>query len=73
MRLEERLMLGLRIAEGLDLAALSTELGVPVLTVERQKRIDRQVARGNLIQEGSRLRIAPKAWLMSDSTILDIA
>lgn len=73
MRVQERILLGLRLACGLDLAALSQELGVQVLTPRRQKSITRQVSRGNLVQTGSRIHIEPQAWLLSDSTILDIA
>jgi oxygen-independent coproporphyrinogen-3 oxidase len=73
MRLQERILLGLRTREGLDLAALSAELGVPVLTETRQRAILRQVARGNLVQEGTRIYIEPRAWLLSDSTIVDVA
>jgi oxygen-independent coproporphyrinogen-3 oxidase len=73
MRLQERILLGLRLREGLDLEALSLELGVPVLTAERQRAIARQVSRGNLVQDGARIYIEPQSWLLADSTIVDIA
>lgn len=73
MRLEERLLLGLRLLEGVDLAALEAELGIAVLTKERLLAIDRQVARGNLLRRGSRIAIPPEAWLRADSTIVDLA
>lgn len=73
MRLEERILLGLRLRAGLDLSDLERELGIPVLTESRKRAIERQVARGNLTWNGSRISIEPNAWLRADSTIVDLA
>jgi oxygen-independent coproporphyrinogen-3 oxidase len=66
--LRERIMLGLRVREGLDLAAAGDDLGIDAMTKERQRTIDALVARGRLSVEGTRLRIPPKAWLFADDT-----
>jgi oxygen-independent coproporphyrinogen-3 oxidase len=73
MRLRERILLGLRLREGLDLIALEKELQIPVLTETRTRAIARQVARGNLVFDGSRISIEPEAWLRADSTIVELA
>ncbi|HEY1956512.1 MAG TPA: radical SAM family heme chaperone HemW [Polyangiaceae bacterium] len=66
--LRERIMLGLRVAEGLDLAAAGDDLGVDPMTPERRRTIDALVARGRLEVDGARLRIPPRAWLFADDT-----
>jgi len=66
--LRERIMLGLRVAEGLDLAAAGHELGVDPMTPERARTIAALVARGRLQVDGGRLRIPPRAWLFADDT-----
>jgi len=73
MRLSERLLLGLRLKEGVELEMLERELGIPVLTAERMRAIRRQIERRNLCQDGGRIYIEPEAWLHADSTIVDIA
>ena len=79
--LRERIMLGLRVAEGLDLAAAGDDLGIDPMTPERRRTIESLVARGRLEIDGSagggtphtptrgaRLRIPPRAWLFADDT-----
>jgi oxygen-independent coproporphyrinogen-3 oxidase len=66
--LRERIMLGLRVREGLDLAAAGDDLGIDAMTKERTRTIDALVSRGRLSIEGTRLRIPPKAWLFADDT-----
>jgi oxygen-independent coproporphyrinogen-3 oxidase len=73
MRVAERLLLGLRLREGLDLDVLERETGLEILTPARNRALERQLQRGNLIREGSRIAIPPRAWLLADSTIADIA
>lgn len=70
--LSERLMLGLRLQEGVSVSQLEQELGVPVLTPQRQKQIDRLRLRGRVELEGDRLRIPHAAWLFADGTIADL-
>ncbi len=67
-RLKERIMLGLRLAEGFDLAAAAGEVGVEAFTPERERAIARATARGRLVREGTRLSIPRAAWLFTDDT-----
>lgn len=69
----ERLMLGLRIAEGVDLVNLEEELGVTVLTPTRQRRIERLQQRQQVIFDGRRLAIPRTAWLHADGIITELA
>ena len=67
--LRERIMLGLRLATGLDLAAAGADLGVAAFTDERLRAIDKLAARGRIVREGDRLRIPRSAWLFTDDTV----
>jgi len=64
--LRERIMLGLRLATGVDLARAGADLGVDPWTPERLRAIDRLVERGRLTREGDVLRIPRAAWLFTD-------
>jgi oxygen-independent coproporphyrinogen-3 oxidase len=64
--LRERIMLGLRIAEGIDLAAAGRDLGIDPWTPERTRAIDKLVAAGRLTRDGDRLKIPRAAWLFTD-------
>jgi putative oxygen-independent coproporphyrinogen III oxidase len=66
--LRERIMLGLRIAEGLDLGRSGKELGVDPWTPERLRTIASLTERGRLVREGDLLRIPRDAWLFTDDT-----
>jgi len=65
-RLRERIMLGLRVAEGLDLAAAAEELGVEAWTDERKRAADKLVKRGQLAIENGRVTVPRSAWLFAD-------
>jgi len=67
--LRERIMLGLRLAEGLDLPAVAQELGVEALTSERRAALERELSRGRLEFVGGRLRIPKRNWLFADGII----
>jgi putative oxygen-independent coproporphyrinogen III oxidase len=68
--LRERIMLGLRLAEGLDLAACGADLAIDPFTPARTREIDRLALRGRLERDatGARLRIPRAAWLWTDDT-----
>jgi oxygen-independent coproporphyrinogen-3 oxidase len=66
--LRERIMLGLRIREGLDIAASAADLGVDAWPSERRRAADRLIARGRLRQNGDVLTIPPREWLFADDT-----
>lgn len=70
--LSERLMLGLRLAEGLDAEQAAAAAGATLWTSERRRVVQRLVERGRLLQEGPRLRIPKAAWLFSDGTISEL-
>jgi putative oxygen-independent coproporphyrinogen III oxidase len=68
----ERLLLGLRLAEGVDLDALSRETGIDARTPARERAIEKLVREERLIQDGARLRIPERAWLFADAVIRDL-
>ena len=70
--LSERLMLGLRLAEGLDAEQAAAAAGAILWTNERRRVVQRLVERGRLLQAGPRLRIPKAAWLFSDGTISEL-
>jgi oxygen-independent coproporphyrinogen-3 oxidase len=70
--LRERLMLGLRLARGVDLEQLKLELGVDPLTQARERTIRKLVARGRLEHDGAHLRVPRHAWLLADGTIAEL-
>ena len=65
-RLRERIMLGLRLAEGLDLDDAAASLGVPAWTRERRRTAERLAGQGKLAMEGGRLRVPPGARIWTD-------
>lgn len=66
--LRERIMLGLRVAEGVDLGRARAELGVEPWTGERTRAAESLVQRGRLAREGDRVSIPRGAWLFADDT-----
>lgn len=70
--LSERILLGLRLVEGLDLARDAEELGVAPWNPERERAADRLVKRGRLVRDGARLWIPKSAWLFADGTISEL-
>lgn len=65
-RLRERIMLGLRLAEGFDLEGAAAALGVDPWPPERRREADRLVARGKLTCDAGRLSIPSAHWLFAD-------
>ncbi len=66
--MKERIMLGLRLAEGVDLDEAERDLGAPGWTKEREKTAAQLVERGRVVRDGSRLRVSRQAWLWADDT-----
>jgi oxygen-independent coproporphyrinogen-3 oxidase len=64
--LRERIMLGLRLAGGLDLTAAGRDLGVDPWTIARLGAVDKLIQRGRLERNGDRLSIPKAAWLFAD-------
>jgi oxygen-independent coproporphyrinogen-3 oxidase len=71
-RLRERIMLGLRLLEGVDLDAAGAELGVDPWTPARRRAADRLVKGGRLEIEGSRLRVPRRARIWTDGTAAEL-
>ena len=70
--LAEALMLGLRLAEGVDVDEASARTGAPMWTPERERAARRLIERGRLERNGPRLVIPKSAWLFSDGTIAEL-
>jgi oxygen-independent coproporphyrinogen-3 oxidase len=70
--LSERLMLGLRLAEGVDLRALEADTGASVLTPERTRTLERLERRGRIARHGDRISIPKSAWLFADAVVRDL-
>jgi oxygen-independent coproporphyrinogen-3 oxidase len=64
--LRERIMLGLRLVEGVDLDAAAADLGVEAWTPERTREVSKLSERGRILREGGRLRIPRASWLFTD-------
>ena len=67
--LAERIMLGLRLASGIDLEQAARELGTELWTPERARARDRLLAQGKLTQRGSMVAIPKQHWLFADGII----
>ena len=71
-QLAERLMLGLRLAKGVDVEIAARQVGAEPWPAERRRAVERMIERGRIVREGSRLRIPIKAWLYADGTIAEV-
>jgi oxygen-independent coproporphyrinogen-3 oxidase len=67
-RLRERIMLGVRLRDGLDLAEAARPLGLDPWTPARRKAAARLAAAGRLVVEGDRVRVTPAGWMFADGT-----
>jgi putative oxygen-independent coproporphyrinogen III oxidase len=70
-RIQEALMLGLRTAEGVDLAALEERVGQDP-RAGRERALSRRLARGDLALDGARLTVPRDRWLHLDSIVADL-
>jgi oxygen-independent coproporphyrinogen-3 oxidase len=70
--LRERIMLGLRLAEGVDLDAAGRELAIDPFAGDRRAAIKRGLERGRLESHEGRLRIPKRQWLFADGIISDL-
>lgn len=66
--LRERIMLGLRVREGVDMRRAGRDLEIEPWTPERTTTVERLVDRRRLVREGDVLRIPKNAWLFADDT-----
>jgi putative oxygen-independent coproporphyrinogen III oxidase len=70
--LRERIMLGLRLADGFDIVTAANELGLEAWTPERQRQAERLVKRNRLEIQGNRLRIPRDARIFADGIIAEL-
>jgi len=66
--MRERIMLGLRVAHGVDLDALSVALDTPGWTPARERAAAWLAERGRIVRTGPRVSIPTSAWLWADDT-----
>lgn len=66
--MKERIMLGLRLADGFDLSFAANDLHTEGWTAERRRAADWLVARDRLVVRGDHLSIPMRAWLFADDT-----
>jgi putative oxygen-independent coproporphyrinogen III oxidase len=66
--LRERIMLGLRLREGIDIDASARELDVVGWTPARERAARALEERGRIVRDGPRVRIPRRAWLWADDT-----
>ena len=67
---DEALVMGLRLAEGIDPHALERRFGTKILD---ERAVDRLVKSGHLSRDGSRLRATPAGRLLLDRVLGEIA
>jgi oxygen-independent coproporphyrinogen-3 oxidase len=71
-RATEALLMGLRLDEGLDLAALGRATGRAPAALIDERAVTRLGALGLLIREGERLRVTPAGMPLLDAILADI-
>ena len=70
--LRERLMLGLRLADGLDVERAARDVGAEPWPEDRARAVERLLARGRLERCEGRLRVPRDQWLFADGTIAEL-
>ena len=68
----EALMMGLRLAEGVDLSGIAARTGTPEDALVDPSAIARLAAHGLLEQAGARLRVTPAGMLLLDGILAEI-
>ena len=66
--LRERIMLGLRVRDGVDVDQHARTLGVEGWTEKRERAAAWLEERGRIERDGSRVRVPRRAWLWTDDT-----
>jgi hypothetical protein len=65
-------MLGLRLAEGLNLEQAASELCTELWTPERSRARDRLLGQGKLKIDGGQVSIPKSQWLLADGIIASL-
>ena len=68
----EALLMGLRLAEGVDLAALSGRFGLPVAELVEESAIVRLAAMGLMWRDGARIGVAPEGRGVLDALLAEV-
>ena len=68
----EALLMGLRLAEGVDLAALSARFGLPVAGLVEESAIARLAAMGLMWRNGARIGVAPDGRGVLDALLAEV-
>ena len=67
-RLRERIMLGLRMKEGIDLEDAAAEIGADPFPLGRLAALETLAARGRVVRRGAHIAIPLEAWIWADQT-----
>jgi len=70
--LSERLLLGLRTSDGVDLESLSTQFDIDAWLSSRRRALDKLQNRGRISLKGARLWIPFPMWYLADGTISEL-
>lgn len=68
----EALLMGLRLAEGIDLAALSARFALPAAALIDPAKADFHVQQGLLWQQGARIGVTPAGMLLVDGLLAEL-
>jgi coproporphyrinogen III oxidase-like Fe-S oxidoreductase len=71
-RAMEALLMGLRLAEGVDLARIAAESGVPIDRLVRADAIARLARMGLIAQAGTRLHVPERGMLLLDAILPEV-
>jgi putative oxygen-independent coproporphyrinogen III oxidase len=66
--MRERIMLGLRLDRGLDLADAAQSLGVEPWPKDRAREAEKMLQRGRIAREGDRIWIPKPSWIFANDT-----
>jgi putative oxygen-independent coproporphyrinogen III oxidase len=66
--LRERIMLGLRTKDGIDIEDTAARLGTEPYPPGRREALTRLEARGRVVRRGSRIAVPREAWIWVDDT-----
>ncbi|HEY4159209.1 MAG TPA: radical SAM family heme chaperone HemW [Polyangiaceae bacterium] len=70
--LVEQILLGLRLADGIDIDECAARLGAQAWPAERLRARERLTRSGDLIDDAQRLRIPRSSWLFADRIIREL-
>jgi oxygen-independent coproporphyrinogen-3 oxidase len=71
-RLRERIMLGLRLREGVDIEQAAAELGVEPWPERRRRAVEGMVKAGRVERDGGRLWLRGSGWLFADGLAAEL-